>query len=294
MKVSTQIFSLLLQVLVLPGISPASAATGDIGVYTSPVRSFSTASYWLEGADGLVLVDTQFLPKEALKAVELAEKSTGKKVTLAIILHSNPDKFNGTGALQQRGIKVITSAQVASLIPAVHVIRWGWFGEAFAPDYPRDAAQPEIFGERSTELTVHGLSIKLHVLSRGASGAHVVAQFQNQVFVGDLVNPTNHAWLELGWIGDWLLRLDEIRALQPLRVYPGRGPSGGIDLLNAQSTYLKQVRQWVREALAPGELGWMRKQLLQRKIEAAYPALGYPLFMRDGLAAVWKTENAIK
>jgi glyoxylase-like metal-dependent hydrolase (beta-lactamase superfamily II) len=272
----------------------AQAAVGDVGVYTSPTKSYATASYWIEGAQGLVLIDTQFLPKEGLKAVELAEKSTGKKVTTAIVLHPNPDKFNGTFVLQQRGIKVITSAQVAALIPQVHLIRWAWFGEEFSPDYPKEAAKPDVFGSQTIELNVEGLALKLNVLGKGASGAHVVVQYRDNVFVGDLINPNNHAWLELGFISDWLTRLDDIRAMRPAKIYPGRGQMGGAELIQVQAGYLTQVRQWVREALKPGDLGWITKQILQRKIENAYPTLGYPLFMREGLEAVWKTEQGAK
>jgi glyoxylase-like metal-dependent hydrolase (beta-lactamase superfamily II) len=272
----------------------AQAAVGDIGVYTSPARTFSTASYWIEGADGILMIDTQFLPKEGIQAVELAEKTTGKKVTAAIVLHPNPDKFNGTALMQQRGIRVITAKQVADLIPAVHTIRWDWFGKEYAPDYPRDAAKPNVFGDKTIELTLAGLPIKLHVLGKGASGAHIVVQYRDQVFVGDLINPTNHAWLELGLIGDWLARLDEIRAMNPIKIHPGRGASGEVKLIDAQAAYLKQVRAWVREAIEPGDLGRFTKFRLERKIEAAYPSLGYPIFMRDGLAAVWSTEQRSK
>jgi hypothetical protein len=132
------------------------------------------------------------------------------------------------------------------------------------------------------------------VLGPGTSGAHVVAQFRDQVFVGDLINPTNHAWLELGLIGDWLTRLEDIRAMKPAKIHPGRGASGGVAMIDAQAAYLKQVRAWIREALQPGELGWFTKLRLERKVEAAYPSLGYPIFMRDGLAAVWKTEQLSK
>jgi glyoxylase-like metal-dependent hydrolase (beta-lactamase superfamily II) len=270
------------------------AAVGDVGVYTSSARTFSTASYWIEGTDGLVMIDTQFLPKEAMHAVDVAEKATGKKVITAIVLHPNPDKFNGTASMQQRGIRVITAKQVADLIPAVHAIRWQWFGKEYAPDYPKDAAQPDVLGDKTTAINVAGLRITLHVLGAGASGAHVVAQYRDQVFVGDLINPANHAWLELGLIGNWLARLEDIRAMQPAKIWPGRGASGDIKLVDAQAAYLRQVRAWVHEVLEPGDLGRFTQFRLERKIEAAYPNLGYPIFMRDGLAAVWKTEQATK
>jgi glyoxylase-like metal-dependent hydrolase (beta-lactamase superfamily II) len=270
----------------------ALAATGDVGLYTSPAKTFSTASYWIEGIDGVVLIDTQFLPKEGIQALELAEKATGKKVISAIVLHPNPDKFNGTAALQARGVRVITSAQVKALIPAVHDIRIGWFFDEYAPDYPKLPASPDAAVERTAELVLAGLSLKLHVLGRGASGAHVVVQHRDRVFVGDLINPENHAWLELGLIDDWLARLDDIRAMQPAVVYPGRGRSGDVALISKQADYLRNVQQRVREALQPGELGAISKFWLQRGIEAAYPQLGYPIFMRDGLAAVWRIEQA--
>jgi glyoxylase-like metal-dependent hydrolase (beta-lactamase superfamily II) len=287
-----QYLTALLLACVACGVPVSQAAAGDIGTFTSPSRTFSTASYWIEGANGVVMIDTQFLPKEGLQAVEAAERATGKKVVAAIVLHPNPDKFNGSAAFQQRGIRVITSAQVKALIPAVHTIRYGWFFNEYAPDYPKDAAVPDVFGDASTELNLAGLTLKVHVLGRGASGAHVVVQHARNVFVGDLINPENHAWLELGLIDDWLQRLEDIRAMSPAKIYPGRGATGGVELIDPQAAYLKQVQIWVREEKPSGDPGWFTKLKLQRKIEQAYPNLGYPIFMRDGLAAVWKTEAA--
>jgi glyoxylase-like metal-dependent hydrolase (beta-lactamase superfamily II) len=198
------------------------AAVGDIGTFTSSARTFSTASYWIEGVDSVIMIDTQFLPKEAIEAVEAAQKATGKEVMTAIVLHPNPDKVNGTKILQKRGINVITSDSVAQLIPEVHAIRWEWFGKEYAPDYPQEAAQPSRFGNQTTVVSLAGLPLTLHVLGKGASDAHVVVQHRDQVFVGDLINPNNHAWLELGTIGDWLERLTQINEMKPRRVYAGR------------------------------------------------------------------------
>lgn len=288
---------LLLVICVTFGVgqSPiARAAVGDVGVYVSSSKTFSTASYWIEGTDSVVMVDTQFLPTEGLQALELAEKTTGKKVSTAIVLHPNPDKFNGTDVYQKRGIKVVTSKQVAELIPAVHAIRWEWFGQEYAPHYPRDAAKPDIFGDKTITTTIAGLALTLHVVGQAASGAHVLVQHRDQLFVGDLVNPSNHAWLELGLISDWLNRLEQMRGLLPKTVHPGRGKSGGPELLAQQFNYLKQIKEWIdQEQLGSNpfaELGWFTKWRLQRKIEAAYPHLGYTIFMRDGLEALWKVE----
>jgi glyoxylase-like metal-dependent hydrolase (beta-lactamase superfamily II) len=271
-----------------------AATAQTVGYYASPEKTFSTASYWIVGETGTVLIDTQFLPKEGLEAVTMAEKVSGKKVTHAIVLHPNPDKFNGTEVMKARGIDVITSKPVSDAIPGVHRIRSGWFAQEFAPDYPAAAAQPRVFGSETMTTTLAGVPMKLHVLGAGCSAAHVVAQIGDAVFVGDLVNPDNHAWLELGTIDEWLKRLEEIRAMNPKRVFPGRGRPGGIELIDKQAEYLRFVQQTVRDAKPSGELGAMRKLMTQLTIERKYSSLGYAGFMRDGLAEVWRVEAAKK
>jgi glyoxylase-like metal-dependent hydrolase (beta-lactamase superfamily II) len=286
------LFSLCLFSGLALGVGQLYAQT--VGSYTSPARTFTTASYWIEGPDGLVMVDTQFLPKEGLLALQQAEQASGKRVTHALVLHPNPDKFNGTAALQARGVKVFTSQAVLAAIPGVHTIRTSWFANEYKPDYPQAAARPESFGAQTQSVQWAGVPLTLHVLGAGCSAAHVVLQAGDAVFVGDLVNPENHAWLELGTIDAWLARLEEIKALAPRRVYPGRGQPGGPELLEKQATYLRFVQQLVRSAEPSGSLGWWRKLQLQQRIEASYPSLGYPGFMRDGLAAVWAEEAALR
>src|SRR4051794_19263888 len=87
-----------------------------IGTYVSSEKGFETSSYWIEGPTGLIFIDTQFLLSAGEEALNWAEKVTGKKAQLAIVLHPNPDKFNGTSSYQKRGIRVVTSEQVLKLI----------------------------------------------------------------------------------------------------------------------------------------------------------------------------------
>lgn len=278
-------------VIFLLALSEVSTAqTFKVGSYTSPPLSFSTVSYWIEGPQSSVLIDTQFLPKEGLEAMRKAERISRKKVRHALVLHSNPDKFNGTYALQQNGVQVMTSAQVADLIPAVHRIRVEWFADDYKPDYPLKPANPNRFGDRTQDVEWAGLKIRLHVLGRGCSAAHVVAQVGDAVFVGDLINPDNHAWLELGLIDEWLQRLDEIRAMKPVRVFPGRGKPGGSELIEKQAAYLRYVQQLVWAERPSGLLDQKTQAKLSDVIEREYPTLGFRIFMRSALAAVWEKE----
>ncbi len=264
--------------------------TLEIGKFTSEKRAYHTHSYWIEGPTGLVLIDTQFLPSDAAKFVDLAEKSTGKKAVVAVVLHPNPDKFNGTATLQARGIKVVTSQQVLNLIPAVHVIRTGWFYDEFKPDYPKDTPKPESFGSQTSTLTAGGVSIKLHVLGgAGCSGAHVVAQINDAIFVGDLLASQGHSWMELALFDDWLQRLDELKAIAPKRIYTGRGAvPTGTELIETQRNYLQTVRRIVLAEQPSGEIGFFKKRSLKNKITDAFPGYEWDAFVWEALPDIWR------
>jgi glyoxylase-like metal-dependent hydrolase (beta-lactamase superfamily II) len=302
----SNISDLLLLVSVLcascasPRQVPAGAsvvlARGDsrVGTYVSTPRSFETRSYWIEHGEGLILIDTQFLLSAADEAVDWAERATGKKVDLAFVLHPNPDKFNGTGRLQIRGIRVVTSEGVRALIPEVHKDRHRWFYGRYQPDYPNEAALPESFGHRSWELALEdGTRLKAHVLGgKGASGAHVAVEWEGHLFVGDLVSGRGHAWLELGEIDEWLKRLEELRALKPKVVHPGRGASGGPELLDQQKEYLERVKRYVlAERPRKSASAETRKAALKRvsdRLAAEFPAYDNHYFVIIGLPAVWE------
>ncbi|MCB9732532.1 MAG: hypothetical protein H6745_07965 [Deltaproteobacteria bacterium] len=147
----------------------APPAGSDVWTWVSGPWAFETSTYFIEGPTGLVVIDTQFLPSEIARAVDAVEARTGKKAALAVVLHANPDKFNGTATLQARGVKVVTSRQVAELIPEVHELRKSWFYARYKPDYPEDAARPEVFGDATTDVEAGGVSVRLHVLGRAAA-----------------------------------------------------------------------------------------------------------------------------
>ncbi|HSN98580.1 MAG TPA: MBL fold metallo-hydrolase [Candidatus Nanopelagicales bacterium] len=261
-----------------------------IGVYTSRPWGFETKSYWIEGPEGLVVIDTQFLTSAAVEVLDAAESMTGKKVELAIVLHPNPDKFNGTATFQARGVKVLTSAQVLAKIPEVHDKRLRAFYDRYKPDYPKELPQPVSFGDADTELSAGGVTVKARLLGPGCSDAHVAVEFDGHVFVGDLVGNGTHAWLEIGEVEAWRQRLEEIAAMKPRFVHPGRGATGGAELLAWESTYLERVLSEVAKAkpsMPPPEGAIERVK--QRMVEA-YPGLDYDVFLELGLPAVWKKQ----
>jgi glyoxylase-like metal-dependent hydrolase (beta-lactamase superfamily II) len=267
-------------------------AKGDprVGTYVSSPWGFSTSSYWIEGPEGLILIDTQFLPSAAEEFVNWAEQVTGKKALLAIVLHANPDKFNGTDVLRKRGIRVVTSEQVRAFIPHIHQIRTAAFYERYKPDYPTEVPLPDSFGSSTTELSAGGVTVKAHVMGAGCSEAHVVVEFEGHLFPGDLVANDAHSWLEIGKTDEWLERIDEMKALKPKWVHPGRGPSGTAGLLDAERSYLERV---IAEVAAEKPQGAPSDEALARirsRLVAAYPGMQFDVFLRIGLPAEWARQ----
>lgn len=256
----------------------------NVGSYVSTGKGFATRSYWIEGPEGLILIDTQFLLSAGDEFVDWAQAVTGKRVVLAVVLHPNPDKFNGVGTLRKRGIRVISSDQVRALIPSVHSLRKGWFYERFKPDYPESIELPESFGSATTEIQAAGLALKLHVLGPGCSATHVVAQVGAHLFPGDLVTNDFHAWLELGRLGEWRARLDELMELDDVEyVHPGRGPDGDMGLIEQQAAYFERVESVIRAAnprLSADDAAVTRTQ---EAVLEAFPGLRYPLFAEKGI-----------
>ena len=264
--------------------------SGKVGTYVSIPWGFSTSSYVLEGPEGLIAIDTQFLPSATEEMIAMAEAATKKKFVLAVVLHANPDKFNGTATFQKRGVKVVTSAQVKALVPSIHEKRMRSFYERYKPDYPSVLPAPESFGDKTTELRAGGLTLKVHVMGAGCSESHVVVEHEGGLFVGDLVANKAHSWLEIGKTDEWLKRVDEMKKLKPTRVYPGRGATGDAHLLDEEDAYLKKV---ITVMAAEKPTMPVREDALDRvekSLVAAYPGYDFAVFLKIGLPAEWERQ----
>lgn len=238
-----------------------------------------------------MVFDTQFLRSEAEAVIEAAETATGKPVVAAIVHHANPDKFNGVATFQAHGAAVITSAQILADIPTVHAQRLRAFGKRYAPDFPKDAPEPAVFGSQTQTLRLAGASITLHVLGAGCGAHHVVSQWGGHIFVGDLVSNGAHSWMELGLLGAWQDRLRELAALSAKWVHPGRGPTGDARLLAAQAAYLDELRSQLDAAVVafgPKDDPHHALEHLRTAITRRYPDHHFAAFLDVALPTLWR------
>jgi len=262
----------------------------QIGSYTSSSWGFDTNSYWIEGPDGVVLIDTQFLPSAANEAVDIAESVTGKKVVMAIVLHANPDKFNGTATLKARGIRVVSSKQVVELIPQIDKHRRDWFYDRYEPDYPEKLVLPEALWDKTQEFEVAGLRLKAYIIRGAVSDAHLLIGLDDHLFVGDLLVNKYHSWMELGKSKEWLARLTEIKKfVNPKVIHPGRGYAmGGDTLLDQQEAYLRFIKKTISDFYTGGAITEHDKKDIIKAITDKYPDYGFDYFLNIGISAEWE------
>lgn len=261
----------------------------QIGRYTATEQGLYTNSFWIEGPDGVILIGTQLLPSDARQAVKIAESVTGKKVVMAIVLHASPDQFNGTGVLQKQGIRVVSAKTVVDEM-AKMVDADGKSGQGEAPtSQPETTALPEALWDQTKEFDAAGLHMKAYVIRAGVSGAHLLIELDDHLFVGDLVSNGYHAMLQAGMSREWLERLEEIRRYTRHRViHPGRGYAmNGNTLLNQQEDYLRYVQQAVAHRYGGAAITQSDRQAIFRDITDHYPDAGCVRFLDRSIPAVW-------
>jgi hypothetical protein len=139
------------------------------------------------------------------------------------------------------------------------------------------------------DLSAGGVTVKAHVMGAGCSDAHVVVEWEKHVFVGDLIGSQTHSWLELARLNEWHDRLKEIRALSPMFVHPGRGPTGGPELIDAEDSYLHRFEDIVAAEHPKGAPPADVIAKMKGELQKAYPDYGYDVFLEMGLTAVWQT-----
>lgn len=272
-----------------PRVEPVSYSNDyQIGRYTAPVKAYSTNSYWIAGPEGVVLIGAQYRPSAALEAVDVAESYSGKKVVLAIVLHPTPDQFNGTQALKDRGIRVVSAQSVIDAIPDAHNKTWPVLYQRMKPDYPDALVLPEAMWTETVEFNAAGLSMKAYVVRGAMSAAHLLIDFDGHLFTGGLISDGAHIWPG-GDTGRWLERLEEIRKfVNPRVIHPGRGHAmAGETLLARQERYLRVVQKAVADVYSGGEITDQDKKDIKAAIVQQYPDYAFDRFLRYVIPAEW-------
>jgi glyoxylase-like metal-dependent hydrolase (beta-lactamase superfamily II) len=266
--------------------TPTSAGEGAIGTFTSDAAGFDTHSFYYDTGKEVVVFDAQFTPTLAKKVIDQIHGQTSSPITYLVVLHPNPDKFNGAPEFQKIGAKVVASQATTKAIPGVHAYKKYYFvnvAKMFTDEtYPAEAKVDVTFqGHYSLPLSAGAVELS-ELSSAGVSSTQTVAWVPSQkaLFVGDLVHHEAHAWLEGGIVNGkatpdlpgWRKDLAELSAFEGATVFGGRGEAAPVEeAVPAQLAYLDGMEKLVTDYVA--QLGAAKSELSGEKAGAHYKAI---------------------
>lgn len=231
----------------------AASKPATLKQYTSAADGFSTSSFWVEGDQGVIVFDAQFLPEYAEALLAQIASETDKPITDVIISHANPDKYNGLEVVRAKypDAKIWATPQIVARIKEVDEGKKAFFGPQYGARYPQGLVLPDELISARHVLRRGDLEVELIPMGAGVSSAHLVSLIKSsgELVVGDLLHQQTHGWLAEGFSPQWLERLDELERLGATKLLPGRGAVSGPELIAQQREYLKGFQACVAQEL---------------------------------------------
>jgi hypothetical protein len=259
----------------------------DVGWYESPDVLPTARSYWIAGSQGLLILGAQATDAQAEAMLREAQARTGRKALMAVVLAPVSAQFNGAAALQKHEVKVYTSQQVAAAIAATST---QLPSPARPGREPAGGAKLASFGDTPRQMLIGGMQFQLRPVGRGTAAAHVVVEYDNRLFAGDLVSGPVHPQLAGGSLEAWFQRLRELRMLKPRTVYPAAGEPGGVALIANQMIYIKQLMGFVAAENPRGAAGPDALARVKEKMVHAYPNYRAPERLDALVLEEWRRQ----
>ena len=220
----------------------------------------SVNTYWVEGPEGVVVIDGQ---RELSKArqVRAQIEATGKPVAAVVLTHPHPDHFGGIGVFAPAGsgVPVYGSRQTRDsiaedrfgLVKASH--------DVVGDDFPAEVTLPDRLLEDGETIHAAGLELVAHEWGEGEAECMTVLHLSaaHALFCADVVQDRMTAFLLEGRSSAWLGQLRRLRSAFPdvETLYPGHGEPGAPEvLIDRQIDYLDTFRALVEAEADDGEL----------------------------------------
>lgn len=293
----------------------ANEQPGELYTFTSDQGGFDTHSFYYDTGREVVVFDAQFTKAYAEQLIDDIHAHTSSPIHWVVVTHPNPDKFNGAGAFQAIGAKVVASKETAEAIPGVHAYKKAYFvgaGSFTDATYPPEAHVDMTYDGAFDLPLMDGATVHLETLAHPAVSttqtvAHVPAI--KALIVGDVVHHGAHAWLE-GGIRDnkpepdlaaWSLALDELGAYPGTTVYGGRGAPAPVEqAVLDEKAYLSKMDQIVKDYVAgvadkadlTGPNAEQHYQAITDLAKSAYPAYQYDYLITYGVYGLVNADAA--
>jgi glyoxylase-like metal-dependent hydrolase (beta-lactamase superfamily II) len=246
-----------------------SGGTVDVGggvhVYSSPDYALDVNSVFVLTSDGVVVLDSQLLPRHAEAVIREIRARTDHPIRYVSNSHHHPDHTFGNPVFLEQGAELVSSYFTARMIDGSAfwylMFLSGMWGEHLPPTY----AVPRQTFVRSRELWVGRTAVQLFEFTDSTTVAgesvDVTMAWLPQarvLHVADVVWPGAHTFFADGTsVPDWFIQLGHLRELikdlRPRVIVPGHGAPGDVGMIDAQERYLLAVARMVEDYCRGGE-----------------------------------------
>ena len=185
------------------------------------------------GDDGVLVIDTTATPAMARALIAEIRKVTDKPIRTVVLSHYHAVRVLGASAYRAEGCEhIIASRGTLEMIEE----RGAADMQSEIERFPRlfqdvesipGLTRPTLVFERELTLFMGRLEVKImHVGAGHTKGDTIVWLPQDRIlFSGDLVEYGAAAYTGDAQLEEWPATLDILRAMQPQKLVPGRGPA---------------------------------------------------------------------
>ena len=258
---------------------------GDVYVYSSPDYALDVNTTYAITPDGVVVLDSQLLPRHAEAVVRDIRARTDQPIRYVTNSHHHPDHTFGNLVFQEAGAEVVSSYFTARMIDSSSFWYLMFLSGMYGEHLPHGYAVPRDTFVRSRELWLGKTAVQLFEFtdSTTVAGESVDVTMawlpQSRVLhVADTVWPGSHTFFVDGVsVPDWFIQLGHVRdlvnELKPRVIVPGHGAPGDASMIDAQERYLLAVSRMVEDHCRGGEapLTDEAKAKLRQEIVNAFP-----------------------
>lgn len=258
---------------------------GDVYVYSSPDYSLDVNTVYAITPDGVVILDSQLLPRHAEAVLADIRARTDKPIRYLSNSHHHPDHIFGNGVFAEAGAELVSSYFTARMIDGTAFWYLMFLSGLWGGHLPQGYAVPRSTFVKSRELWLGKTAVQLFEFTdsttvAGESVDVTMAWFPKArvLHVADVVWPGSHTFFADGTsVPDWFVQLAHLRELvgelKPRVIVPGHGAPGDVGMIDAQERYLRAVSRMVEDHCQGGEiqLSDELKAKLRRDIVNEFP-----------------------
>ena len=229
------------------------------------------------GDDAVLVADTQATPAMAADVIRRIREVTDKPIRYVVLTHYHAVRVLGASAYQPQ--QILASQDTYDLIvergEADKASEIGRFPRLFrnVETVPAGMTWPTITFSGKMTLWLGKLEVQLLQLGRGHTKGDTVVWLPQErtLLSGDLVEFDATPYAGDAYFQDWPQTLDNIAALKPLALVPGRGPA-----LKGEAQVkagLESTRDFIRDVWTNVKAGVAAGHELNAVYKATYAAL---------------------